>query len=77
MKKYRRCTPCAGSGKVMGGGMLFNDCDNCYGTGKIEELDKQELELLELKETLEYQNVYREEMQKLKKKNKSSEKVQS
>lgn len=68
MKKFRRCTPCAGSGKVMGGGMMFNECDNCYGTGKVEELDQEEIELLELKKSLEYQNVYKDELRKLKKK---------
>jgi Zn-finger protein len=29
-----RCIPCGGSGKVMGGGMLIQNCDSCDGTGK-------------------------------------------
>jgi RecJ-like exonuclease len=31
----QRCLCCVGSGKVMGGGMLYSDCDKCDGTGKI------------------------------------------
>lgn len=36
-----RCIPCGGSGKVMGGGMMLQDCDHCHGAGKviIEEID--------------------------------------
>lgn len=30
-----RCKPCNGSGKVMGGGMMLADCDNCDGVGKL------------------------------------------
>ena len=30
-----RCKTCVGSGKVMGGGMLLSDCDDCDGVGKI------------------------------------------
>lgn len=30
-----RCNICAGSGQVMGGGMLMWDCDKCDGSGKI------------------------------------------
>lgn len=31
----KRCIPCGGSGKVMGGGMMLADCDECDGYGKI------------------------------------------
>jgi hypothetical protein len=31
----KRCIPCGGSGKVMGGGMMLVDCDHCDGHGKI------------------------------------------
>lgn len=31
----KRCIPCGGSGKVMGGGMMLVDCDHCDGIGKI------------------------------------------
>lgn len=31
----RRCIPCGGSGKVMGGGMLISDCEHCDGEGKV------------------------------------------
>ncbi len=30
-----RCKACVGSGKVMGGGMMMADCDECDGVGKI------------------------------------------
>lgn len=30
-----RCNTCVGSGKVMGGGMMMIDCDDCDGKGKI------------------------------------------
>jgi hypothetical protein len=31
----KRCIPCGGSGRVMGGGMMMNDCEHCDGLGKI------------------------------------------
>jgi hypothetical protein len=31
----KKCMVCAGSGKVMGGGMMMWDCDDCDGNGKI------------------------------------------
>lgn len=30
-----RCNTCVGSGRVMGGGMMQQDCDDCDGRGKI------------------------------------------
>ena len=30
-----RCNTCVGSGKVMGGGMMQQDCDECDGRGKL------------------------------------------
>lgn len=30
----QRCIPCGGSGKVMGGGMMLQNCDHCEGSGK-------------------------------------------
>lgn len=30
-----RCRSCQGSGKVMGGGMILQDCEDCDGRGKI------------------------------------------
>lgn len=30
-----RCNTCVGSGKVMGGGMMQQECDDCDGRGKI------------------------------------------
>jgi RecJ-like exonuclease len=41
-----RCKNCVGSGKVMGGGMLMADCDECEGVGKlyIKKEDKSDSE---------------------------------
>ena len=45
-KGKKRCNICYGSGKVMGGGMMQHDCDECDGSGKIIviENDIEELE---------------------------------
>jgi len=37
--KKVRCKTCHGSGKVMGGGMMLQDCEDCDGRGKIEYED--------------------------------------
>jgi hypothetical protein len=34
-----RCLSCAGSGKVMGGGMIYKDCMECNASGKRTTLD--------------------------------------
>lgn len=34
-----RCKTCGGSGKVMGGGMMFHDCITCDGEGKLNHKD--------------------------------------
>lgn len=53
----RRCTFCGGSGKIMGGGMMMQDCDECYGTGKVEIIDEdKELDYLVSKQSESYQN---------------------
>ena len=41
-----RCNTCVGSGKVMGGGMMQQDCDECDGRGKlfIDEAPKFEID---------------------------------
>lgn len=31
----KRCNACVGSGRVMGGGMMTQDCEVCDGIGKI------------------------------------------
>lgn len=51
----KRCLSCNGSGRVMGGGMMMADCDNCDGRGKIQEAD-DELEYLQLKTTDSFKN---------------------
>lgn len=66
MKNFKRCIPCAGSGKLLGGGCVIVDCDNCDGRGKIEVIE-DDIELLKLKESTEYKKVYDEELTKLKK----------
>ena len=51
----KRCTPCGGSGKVMGGGMMIHDCQPCKGSGKVSEAI-DDIEYLQVKETESYQN---------------------
>lgn len=59
----KRCKPCSGSGKVMGGGMVFTDCDECNGRGKIEIVE-QEIDYLLAKNTEGY-NQAKEKIKKL------------
>lgn len=40
-----RCNTCVGSGKVMGGGMMQQDCDDCDGRGKIFINEEQKFEI--------------------------------
>jgi hypothetical protein len=53
----KRCIPCGGSGKVMGGGMMLTDCDECEGYGKI--VIKEEPDYLS-KDTESYQKAKHE-----------------
>lgn len=39
----KRCSICIGTGTVMGGGMMMEDCRHCDGTGKIYEVDTKEI----------------------------------
>ena len=39
----KRCSICVGSGTVMGGGMMMEDCRNCDGSGKVYEIESKEL----------------------------------
>ncbi len=48
----QRCKACSGSGKVMGGGMIFNECDECEGKGKIYVPEKPVID----KNSDEYRN---------------------
>lgn len=34
---YKRCGTCSGSGRMMGGGMMQIDCEQCDGKGKLFE----------------------------------------
>lgn len=77
-----RCMPCAGSGKIMGGGMLIQDCVSCDGLGKLEkDLKTREAEsyskaIKEIKALYknmtddEAKKIFDEEFEKLEKKGK-------
>lgn len=45
MADKKRCVTCHGSGKVMGGGMMMYDCDDCDGRGKIAVINDDIAEL--------------------------------
>jgi RecJ-like exonuclease len=51
----KMCIPCAGSGRVMGGGMMMKDCDQCDGRGKIQYVD-DEIDYLAKKQSLNYKD---------------------
>jgi len=34
----RRCPLCIGTGKMLGGGMIYKSCKTCDGVGKIKDL---------------------------------------
>jgi hypothetical protein len=53
MINQKRCIPCAGSGKMMGNGMLMTDCHQCNGKGKID-IVKNEIDYLLSKDTEHY-----------------------
>lgn len=59
----KRCMPCGGSGKMMGGGMLLADCDHCDGYGKID-VPHDEIDYLLAKNT-EHYNKAKEEIKEL------------
>lgn len=70
MKKLR-CATCSGSGKVMGGGMIFYDCEECDGKGKIyikeESYEQAKEKIKALDETLtdeKAKNILDEELRK-------------
>lgn len=53
-----RCACCAGSGKVMGGGMISERrCDHCYGTGKPQPEHK--IDYKKAKKTKSYKDAKR------------------
>lgn len=55
--KKKACHLCGGSGKVMGMGMMSQDCDNCDGSGKVFEHDDEIGYLTDtMKKTEGYQN---------------------
>ena len=51
----KRCACCNGSGRVMGGGMMHQECDDCEGRGRIYVSEVKEVKPNEInKETDEY-----------------------
>lgn len=56
MEVTKRCIPCNGSGKLMGGGMITADCDNCNGVGKVKEVAIDEMDYLAMKQTEGYRS---------------------
>ena len=54
-----RCKVCQGSGRVMGGGMIFQDCTECDGDGKISK-PHDEISYLQLKQSETYQEAIEE-----------------
>ena len=59
----KRCVPCGGSGKMMGGGMMLLDCDTCDGLGKVIVPDEDDIDYL-AKNTEHYQKA-KEEIKKI------------
>lgn len=59
MSENKRCHICGGSGQVMGGGMIFNNCEECGGKGKIIFIE-DEIEELNIRNTESYQNAIKE-----------------
>lgn len=51
----KRCNTCVGSGRVMGGGMMMQDCEVCDGIGKLFIPDDP-IDHIMRKETEAYQN---------------------
>lgn len=75
MKKFVRCAMCYGSGRVMGGGMIQQDCEECDGLGKIP-IDAYNQAISEIKALDPNMNderakeIFNEEMKKIEKKEK-------
>lgn len=53
MKNFKKCNQCAGSGVVLGAGMMQWECHNCEGRGKVEEAI-DDIEYLEVKNSESY-----------------------
>jgi hypothetical protein len=53
MAKRTRCTVCNGSGKVMGGGMMPAECDECEGLGRVA-IVQDDIEELNVRMTESY-----------------------
>lgn len=68
---YRKCRGCAGSGKVMGGGMVPWDCELCDGTGKkydAEHAKRRAVEEIQARTGLSYeksQQLFDEESERI------------
>lgn len=42
-----KCLICNGNGKVAGCGYMMVDCDNCHGSGYVEDIDDEVEEIEE------------------------------
>ena len=61
--ELKKCRACAGSGKIMGGGMMIKDCHECNGIGKISEI-KPEPDIKTIKQTESYRQAKSRLMEK-------------
>lgn len=55
MEEFKRCLICQGSGRVMGGGMIFHDCKDCDGFGKIKNIG-DEISYLQITQSESYKD---------------------
>jgi septal ring factor EnvC (AmiA/AmiB activator) len=59
MATRTRCKACNGSGKVMGGGMMMAECDDCEGAGRIA-IVKDDMNELNVRTTESYKKAIEE-----------------
>lgn len=57
--EVKRCRTCQGSGTIMGGGMIYHDCEECHGSGKVQKA-KDEISYLEVKQSESFQDAIAE-----------------
>lgn len=63
-----RCPLCVGTGKMLGGGMIFKACKNCSGAGKVDGYQRALNNIKALDEKLtdeQAKNLLHEEIEKL------------
>jgi hypothetical protein len=59
MATRTRCKICNGSGKVMGGGMMMTECDECEGVGRVAVI-KDDIGELNVRTTESYKKAIEE-----------------